>query len=167
MSKLLRYPPIGDLYFITTVTAGRLPILLNNVDFFRASVEIAKSRLHFKEVAWVALPDHYHAVIQIETSDISMIMQTIKMSFSSQYRKENGLHSGYVWQRRFWDHIIRDQSDLNRHIDYIHYNPVKHGLTKNPFEYKYSSFNQFCKKGYYSKDWGKKAIKIIDGQFGE
>ncbi len=74
---------------------------------------------------------------------------------------------GKIWQRRFWDHVIRDQNDLNKHIDYIHYNPVKHGLIKSPFEWEYSSIHNFCAEGYYSLDWGVKDKPDMDGEYGE
>ena len=62
------------------------------------------------------------------------------------------------WQRRFWDHIIRDQDDLQLHLDYINYNPVKHGLAKSPGDYAYSSFQVYVEKGAYNLEWGARAI---------
>ena len=59
-----------------------------------------------------------------------------------------------IWQRRFWEHLIRNNNDLKRHIEYIHYNPVKHGLTKAPIDWAYSSFNHYVKKGIYDIKWG-------------
>ncbi|MDP2728820.1 MAG: transposase, partial [Dehalococcoidia bacterium] len=67
-------------------------------------------------------------------------------------KKEKG-----IWQRRFWEHVIRDQTDFNRHCDYIHYNPVKHGLVNSPLEWKHSSFRKFVEKGLYRQDWGQSA----------
>jgi putative transposase len=64
------------------------------------------------------------------------------------------MKSGQVWQNRFWDHILSDQEDLNRHIDYIHYNPVKHGLTDDPLEWEHSSFRVYRSRGFYSDGWG-------------
>jgi REP-associated tyrosine transposase len=72
-----------------------------------------------------------------------------------------------IWQRRFWDHIIRNQTDLNKHIDYIHYNPVKHGYVNSPFEWEYSSIHVYRDKGYYQSDWGMKEDLNIGGEFGE
>ena len=59
-----------------------------------------------------------------------------------------------VWQRRYWEHVIRDGEDLKRHVEYIHYNPVKHGWVRAPKDWKYSSFHTFVKEGLYSPDWG-------------
>ncbi|MFH2037253.1 MAG: hypothetical protein ABIJ45_12685, partial [Candidatus Zixiibacteriota bacterium] len=72
-----------------------------------------------------------------------------------------------IWQRRFWDHIIRDRDDFNKHIDYIHYNPVKHRLLKNPFEWQYSSIQLFKKDGIYKDDWGVAEEIHINGDFEE
>ena len=70
-------------------------------------------------------------------------------SESRQRRKERG-----VWQRRFWEHTVKDESDLERHFDYIHYNPVKHGLVESPRDWPYSSFHRWVRLGVYPNDWG-------------
>jgi putative transposase len=72
-----------------------------------------------------------------------------------------------IWQKRFYDHIIRDQKDFNYHIDYIHYNPVKHGHVENPFDWNFSSLNGYFKEGHYAKDWGVNTELKFDGDFGE
>jgi putative transposase len=71
-----------------------------------------------------------------------------------------------VWQRRFWEHLIRNQEDLNRHIEYIHYNPVKHGLTKAPADWKYSSFHRFVTNGIYDQGWGTGVKVEFDDNIG-
>ena len=60
-----------------------------------------------------------------------------------------------IWQRRFWEHVIRDETDLNNHIDYIHYNPVKHSLVKNVADWPWSSFHRYVRMGYYESGWGE------------
>lgn len=93
-------------------------------------------------------------------------MKMIKLSFSSSYRKVMGIREGRTWQHRFWNHIIRDQTDLNHHVDYIHYNPVKHGLVNDSLLWQFSSYYDFIKEGAYSRGWGVKEIKF-DGEYGE
>jgi putative transposase len=88
------------------------------------------------------------------------------MSFAALYRKRANLRSARVWQNRFWDHIIRDMDDRNRHLDYIHYNPVKHGHVSSPFEWEYSSIHDFRKQGFYASDWGVLPISV-GGDYGE
>jgi putative transposase len=73
--------------------------------------------------------------------------------------------SGQIWQNRFWDHVIRNQDDMNRHIDYIHFNPVKHGLVSKPFDFRYTSIHQY--RDDYSDDWGIKEEIDTTGEYGE
>jgi putative transposase len=100
-------------------------------------------------------------------SDLSMLMRQFKLSFSSQYRKRTGAGKGRVWQYRFWDHQIRDEGDLTRHLDYIPYNPVTYGLTMNPFAWKFSSIHGFRKQGFNEGDWGVIEKPECDGEYGE
>jgi putative transposase len=167
LSKLLRHWEIGDTVFVTTITGHRDPILLNHFDILRQSVDQAITKLNFEEIAWVVMPDHYHALIRVSGCDTSKVMQSIKMSFSSLFRKAVGLHSGHIWQRRYWDHVIRDSTDFERHLDYIHHNPVGHGLASRSREYRYSSFDWFVENGYYERNWLLRDEDIPGGEFGE
>jgi putative transposase len=83
------------------------------------------------------------------------------------YRERQKIYRARVWQSRFWDHIIRDQKDWNNHVDYIHYNPVKHGQVKSPLAWKNSSIHQYYERGYYSQDWGTVEKLQFDGDYGE
>jgi putative transposase len=167
MSNLRRYHKEGNIYFITNVTYGRKPILVDNVDLFWDSVESVKRQANFEFIAYAILPDHFHVLIDPIDFEISKLLQKIKMSFGVRFRTSRNIRSGRVWQNRFWDHIIRNQSDMNRHIDYIHYNPVKHGLAKSPFDWKYSSIHAYKVRGYYSEDWGRENVADVVGQYGE
>jgi putative transposase len=167
MSKLRRYPALGRPYFITNVTYDRRPILVDHVDLLEMVFDIAKKRIPFELLAWVILPDHFHLLLDAGEIDVSRILQTTKMSFASNYRKRLGQRSGRTWQNRFWDHIIRDQDDFNRHVDYIHYNPIKHGLVRSPFDWPHSSVHQWRDEGVYSDDWGCREDVVLDGEFGE
>ncbi|MCX6827195.1 MAG: hypothetical protein NTV06_08035 [candidate division Zixibacteria bacterium] len=131
MKSLRRYNLTGKKYFITAVTLKRAPILLENLSLFWSCwVDI-------KPEAWVILSNHFHIIIDVAGGNILRLMHNFKLRYSIHYRKSKG--TGKVWQNRFWDHIIRDNKDLNRHLDYIHYNPVKHGFVNNPFDYRDSS----------------------------
>ncbi|MCX6834920.1 MAG: transposase [candidate division Zixibacteria bacterium] len=144
-----------------------MPILIEHFDLLWQAVEKARIQHDLILSAWVVLPDHIHMLLEHDTQNISNVMRQIKLAFSANYRKRVGLREGRVWQHRFWDHIIRDQDDLNRHIDYIHYNPVKHGATDSPFLWKYSSSSEYLKEGYYASDWGVQGSMKIEGEFGE
>ena len=154
MTNIRRHFREGDISFLTNVTYRRMPILVDNSDLLWQSVGDIESELPFELIAWVIMPDHFHVVIDPKGTDVPTLMQRIKLKFSAKYRSANGLKSGRLWQYRFWDHIIRDQDDLNRHIDYIHYNPVKHGLVGSPLEYGQSSFQKYYNAGDYTEDWG-------------
>ena len=149
------------------MTHGREPILVDMFLAFWYSVETSQARQPFDLIAWVVMPDHVHMIIDPKDSDLSNLMRRVKLAFAYKYRSQHNLYSGKVWQPRFWDHVIRDQNDMNRHIDYIHYNPVKHGLVTNPRKWRYSSFDRYVEEGYYDPDWGVKERLNFDGDFGE
>ena len=114
--------------------------------------------------AWVILPDHFHVILNVGDNTISNIVHIFKIRYSKWIRQH--IRPGRVWHNRFWDHIIRDQKDYNIHLDYIHYNPIRHGLTNDPFSYSQSSLNRFYNAGYYQRDWGVKPLEF-DNVYGE
>ena len=138
MSRLRRFYTEGNVYFITCVTHERMPILVANSDLIVGPIFEMQKRLVFSVEAWVILPEHFHAIVTPTRSNLSTVVQSLKQSFSMNYRKRCCV-TGKVWQLRFWDHVIRNDLDMMRHIDYIHYNPVKHGLVEDASEYPLSS----------------------------
>jgi putative transposase len=125
------------------------------------------ARLDYEMIAWVIMPDHVHLLINPKRQNLSAVIQRIKMSFAKRLMFRAGTPRAKVWQSRFWDHIIRDSDDMRRHLDYIHYNPVKHGLVKKPGDWGQSSFEDFLKSGYYEGDWGCAEPIGMRGDFGE
>ena len=167
MSKLLRYYTPGRVYFVTSVTYCRAPLLIDHFSIFWEAVERSLDRVRFEIIAWVVLPEHFHMILDPKDNDLSGILRRLKLSFANQFYRQQDHSQGAIWQRRFWDHIIRDQEDMNRHIDYVHYNPVKHGLTENPHQWRYSSFGKYLEDGYYSADWGVNERLHFNGGYGE
>lgn len=159
MRTFRRYILPDSFYFITCNTYQRNRILLIDTPLFW------KSWRGLEPYAWVILPDHFHCIIECGNMNISKIMHSFKITYSRKFR--DTFNPGKVWQDRFWDHIIRDQKDMNRHLDYIHYNPVKHGLVKDPFLYEHSSLRKFFVDGYYPRNWGVKDERKFDTGFGE
>jgi len=153
MTNIRRYYSDCYTYFVAHVTLRRHQILRGNEDILLEAIEKHKAATASDLIAWAILPDHFHLLIQPGNTNISLLTRRIKLSFSAKYRQRKGLQSGRLWQYRFWDHIIRNQDDMNRHIAYIHRNPVKHGIVKSPFDYPYSSIHQY--REFYPDDWGQ------------
>jgi putative transposase len=165
MTKLRRFNPEGHPCFITNVTYKRKPLLVFHADLLTKSFSDIQLRTSFEILAWVIMPDHFHFIINLQDEDLSSVMQRIKMSFGSVLRKKLGQHSGRIWQNGFWDHIIRDDKDMERHMDYIHFNPVKHGYVDTPFKWPHSSIHTYVDN--YPPDWGEIDFSILDGEYGE
>jgi putative transposase len=132
------------------------------------------ARHPFRIVASVILPDHMHFIwtLPTDSSDYSTCWRLIKTHFTRNWRRRktqnssNSLESNpckNVWQPRFWEHLIRDENDLTRHIDYIHFNPVKHGYADSPFKWDISSFAGYVQKGMYQQNWGELEV-VWDGE---
>ena len=130
-----------------------------------------KSKYPFQLPAIVVLPDHLHMVMLLPKDDdnYAMRIRLIKTYFSKALDVRQSTSNSMsrknekgIWQRRFWEHLIRDEDDLHRHIDYIHYNPVKHGYCTKVAEWPYSTFHKYVERGVYSIDW---ACDVIDEIF--
>jgi putative transposase len=114
-----------------------------------------KSSSGFAMNAYVIMDDHFHWLIKPGEHHFSSIMQSVKPRFVHRYKKAiDQKNNATLWQRRFWDHVIRNSEDLHRHMDYIYYNPVKHRYVLKPLDYKWSSFNTHVKMGNYAANWG-------------
>jgi putative transposase len=134
-------------------------MLVENIELIRNSFK--KIKYDYKIIAGIVLPDHLHLLIQTDNADdYPKIISSFKSNFSrfmpknvnqtesQMKRREKG-----IWQRKYYDHIVRDENDFHKHLDYIHYNPVKHNYVKAPKDWEYSSFKKFVKMGFYEKDW--------------
>jgi putative transposase len=176
MPDYRRYYIEGGTYFFTVVTHIRRPLLNNEstIDLFEQCLNNTMGIYPFYIDALVILPDHMHTIWTLpdNDSDFSTRWKIIKAKFSRNYRSEektstprSRISKGEksIWQRRFWEHLIRNQEDFNNHLDYIHYNPVKHGLVNSPGEWKQSSFHRYVEFGAYDVNWGGSVSRdIID-----
>lgn len=153
-----RYYIPNSLIFITTVVEQREPVFSKptNVALLRQTLRNVKELHPFSMIAYVFLPDHLHILIRpTAASNYSKIMQSFKTNFTKEYRASLGISGNMkFWQKRFWDHIIRDEDDLRKHIDYIHYNPVRHDLVARPEDWEHSSFLEWRRRGAYPEMWG-------------
>jgi len=166
--------PGGTFFFTVAIADRHLDILVRHIDLLKTALYEARKRAPFVNLGLVVLPDHLHAVWRLPEgdADYSSRWRSIKGRFSRVVppcewvsdsraaKRERG-----VWQRRFWEHTIRDEEDLHRHLDYVHYNPVKHGLVTCAADWPHSTFHHYVRRGVYPPDWGGGTIQ--DGDYGE
>jgi putative transposase len=154
----------GGYYFFTVVTHRRRPFLTgaHARACLRAAWEETRRCSDFEVVALCLLPDHLHCVWKLPEGDcdFSLRWSRIKASFTRRYLCTGGAEYGQspsrnrkrergIWQRRFWEHQIRDEKDLQRHVDYVHYNPVKHGLVERVEDWPWSTYHGYIREGLY------------------
>ena len=163
--------PGGTFFFTVALLERRRRLLVEHVDVLRAAFRKVRRRYPFTIDAIVILPDHFHTVWTLPPgdADFSTRMRLIKSTFSraipptehlSAVRSARGERG--VWQRRFWEHAIRDEDDLRLHLDYTHYNPVKHGHVRQVREWPHSSFHRYVEAGTYPPDWGGTVAAMND-----
>jgi putative transposase len=176
MPNYRRYFVQGATYFFTVVTESRAPILVSGIarKALRGAIRSCSQELPFQIKAIVLIPEHLHAIwtLPSDDADYSKRWGIIKKTFTNAYLESGGLEQSVtagkkrqrrrgVWQPRFWEHMIRDETDFDRHFDYVHYNPVKHGHVTCVKDWPFSSFHRWVRSGVYPPDWGCAA----DGAF--
>ena len=159
MSNYRRSTTQGASFFFTVVTHQRRPLFdkENSISILREAHRREQQRRPFIIAAAVILPDHIHSLWTLpeNDADYSSRWREIKKYVSKELgHSKNTRGESNVWQRRFWEHQIRDEQDWNTHMDYIHYNPVKHGYAEKPVDWKWSSFSRWVARGVYTADWG-------------
>ena len=142
----------NSLVFLTFVTQNRNDILIDNIALLKLSLFNTIKIYKYKLIAYTVQTNHIHCIIKPKNiSDYSNIIKSFKYSFSSNYKNKFNTKIK-IWQNRFWEHTIRDEQDFNTHLDYIHYNSIKHNNIL-PKDWKYSSFSKFVEMGLYEEDW--------------
>ena len=150
------------MYFLTYVTRNRQPFF-DNRHAMRLQWSMWKRILDKGGgclFAFVFLGDHSHVLIKQGMNYYSDSIKMVKQHLNNKLLD----FKGSIWQPKFWEHLIRDDDDLKKHTDYIHYNPVKHIYVSSPIDYPYSSFEQFVLKGVYTADWGESVDLKIAGE---
>lgn len=168
MPEYRRVDAPGATVFFTVVTDQRRAILASpvTVDLLRAAFHETMQGHPFTIDAIVILPDHLHAIWTLPAGDtrFGLRWSAVKAAFTRSFLAAGGSEATRnasrckrgergVWQRRFWDHVIRDEDDFGCHVDYIHYNPVKHALVRCPHDWPHSSFHGHVRDGTYPSDW--------------
>jgi len=167
----------GATYFFTVNLAQRKnTLLVDEFDKLRSIMNKVKTDHPFILDAFVVLPDHLHAMWTLPTgdNDFSKRWMLIKAGFSRQLPKIENINNSRIkkgergiWQRRYWEHLIRDDCDYERHVNYIHYNPVKHGHVNQAIDWPYSTIHVYVQKGIVGSDWGWVNSSDQDSGFGE
>jgi putative transposase len=176
MPRYRRAKIAGGTFFFTLALGNRSSdLLVRQIDRLRDVYRSVQKQRPFETVAICILPDHLHAIwtLPADDADFAMRWNLIKGGFSrglastaSRSASRIAKRDKGIWQRRYWEHTIRDDADLARHVEYIHYNPVKHGLVSRVCDWPHSSFHQHVKRGLLPHDWGGD-IRDVPGSFGE
>lgn len=182
MPNYRRLKQAGGTFFFTLITYKRQQILTSPESrmILKNVIEKTRQKYPFSIEAWVLLPEHIHCIWRLppSSSNYSMRWRLIKSGFSrgvkSLYHKPEWLtgskrkhRESSIWHRRFWEHMIRDEDDYRAHMDYVHYNPVKHGLVKQVKNWPYSTFHRYVKQGIYSGNWGGNLVLNFEKDYGE
>jgi putative transposase len=179
MRRYIRKPAPGATCFFTLALQDRSArYLVDHVAALRASVADAKARHPFRIDAMVVLPEHIHALWTFpeQDGDFATRLMLVKQGFTRRLHAAGVLSTNAatargvrgersLWQRRFWEYRVRNEEDFAQHVDYIHFNPVKHGWVLRAREWPYSSFHRFVQAGKLESDWGISVA--IEGRFGE
>jgi putative transposase len=167
----------GGTYFFVVNAHDRRPMF--EEEYARRCLRLAwreaRDRRPFETVALCLLPEHLHCIWTLPEgdSDYSTRWRHLKSAFSRHYHEgrrrrpvsesRHARRSAGLWQVRFWEHAVKNEGDFHRHLDYIHYNPVKHGLAKSPLEWPWSTFKRFVRDGMYEPGWGSQEPESIEG----
>uniref|UniRef100_UPI00405617D1 REP-associated tyrosine transposase n=1 Tax=Candidatus Electronema sp. TaxID=2698783 RepID=UPI00405617D1 len=172
----------GGTYFFTVVTFRRQTFLCDEPvrTALRQAIERTRQEHPFTIEAMVLLPDHLHCIWTLPPDDAafglrwSMIKRFVTQHCAAALHRPEWLTASMrqrkeatLWQRRFWEHLLRDEQDYARHVDYIHYNPVKHGWAQAVAEWPWSTFHRYVQQGVYEKGWAGTSNSEAEEDFGE
>jgi putative transposase len=167
--------PGGSFFFTVNLADRQLRLLTEHIEELRAAFRETRERHPFTTDAVVVLPDHLHTIWTLPDGDrdFATRWRLIKSTFSRHLATDEPISTSRaikrergIWQRRYWEHTICDEDDFARHVDYIHINPVKHGLVTRVGDWPYSSFHRMVKLGIYPEDWAGD-VGGPQGSFGE
>ena len=164
----------GGTWFFTVNLLQRHgnDLLVREIDLLRQNVHDIRRKYPFWIDAWVVLPDHLHAVLTLPAgdSDFSLRWRLIKSGFSRALPKTERISAVReaagergIWQRHYWEHLIRDEVDFQRHVDYVHANPLKHGYVSRVIDWPYSTFHRAVAAGIYPIDWCGNSDSVVVG----
>jgi putative transposase len=152
----------GSFFFTVNLAERTSSLLTEHIELLREAFRYTRNRHPFEIDAIVVLPEHLHTIWTLPAGDCDYAMRwrLIKSRFSRSIPKDERISRSRlskgergIWQRRYWEHTLRDELDYARHVDYIHINPVKHGHVNSVAEWPYSSFHRYVEMGVYPANW--------------
>jgi putative transposase len=164
----------GCWFFTVNLLDRRSTLLVEEIQALREAVRVTRNRYPFHIDAIVIMPDHLHAVWTLPEgdSDFSIRWRLIKTRFAKMLPRTERLsavrqarHERGIWQRRFWEHLIRDEADYARHVEYCYINPLKHRIVSRVRDWPHSSFHRDVQDGIFARDWAGDVEML--GEFGE
>lgn len=182
MSRYRRATTTGSSYFFTVVSYRRQPILCSDPirKALRTAIETVRVARPFVIDAWVLLPDHLHCVWTLPEGDADFsnrwmkIKRAVSLACGKEFHRADWMtnskskhRESTIWQRRFWEHQIRDELDFMRHVDYLHYNPVKHGQCQRAVDWPHSTFHRYVARSVYPVEWGGVNGEVVGVMAGE
>jgi len=174
MVNYRRNKVLGGTYFFTVTLKNRsASYLIDYVGLLHESIQFIKNKHSFDVIAFVILNDHLHTIWQLPENDANYPKrwQAIKSRFTRSLVKQgvslikNKKGEYNLWQKRYWEHTIRDERDLQNHIDYIHFNPVKHSYVDRVIDWPHSSFHRYVDEGLIDKNWAHEPTDIPGTKF--
>ncbi len=164
----------GTYFFTVTLADRRSRALVDHINVLRGVVRRVRAAWPFEIMAMVVLPEHLHALWTLPDgdADYSGRWRAIKAGFTHELvgrgvpLARNGKGEYDLWQRRFWEHTVHDETDLARHVDTIHFNPVKHGWVEQVKDWPWSSFHRYVRRGWVEADWGGVSARLAVGPTG-
>jgi putative transposase len=175
MSRYRRSQTPAASYFFTVVSYSRQTILCDEAirKALRSAITAVRTERPFAIDAWVLLPDHLHTIWTLPPGDAdfstrwAIIKRRVSVACANEYRRADWIgpskqkhRESTLWQRRYWEHQIRDENDFERHMDYLHFNPVKHGHCRQVCDWPYSSFHRHVQRGVYPINWGGGEVDV-------
>ncbi|MDH3667032.1 MAG: transposase [Paracoccaceae bacterium] len=168
--------PGGTWFFTVNLSHRGSDLLVREIERPRAAASAVRRRYPFTLEAAVVLPDHLHAIMRLPAGDsdfplrwryfktlfVRSLPATEPIALNRQRRGERG-----IWQRRYWEHLIRDQRDFEAHLDYVHFKPITHGLVNRVRDWPHSSFHRYVKTGVLPIDWGGDQSALVSVDWGE
>lgn len=162
MAKYFEFRPGARQRFVTLMSNQRQRILRDYASILVEGWRRIEHDFGLELICWAALPDHMHVVVDTNFGSLKSLAHKYKLVTAELFLELDLAIPRPLWETGVFDQVIDSKLSLDQHIDFVHYNPVKHGLVSKPWDYQQSSFREFVKHGYYFKDWTLDADRRVE-----